>query len=333
MLELAQRRHGKLPWARLFEPAIDLAEQGFPVSPRLYTLIAGEQHLAQDRIRSYLLNMDGSPLAVGTILKNPAFAATLRRIAAEGADALYRGAIARDIVQTADGFASNPGDLTEADLASYKAKTRVPVCGRYRHYRVCGMPLPSSGGYTVLQILGLLEPFDMKAIGPNSLMSVHLFSEAGRLAFADRNQYLADPAFVRPPEGLLDPEYLRERSREIRIDRSMIVAEPGMPRPAIAGKDKVAFGAADALEFPSTSHISIVDRYGNALAMTTTIEDAFGSRLMTQSGFLLNNELTDFSFAPVVDGKPVANRVEAGKRAALGDVSDHRLRCQGAGCT
>ncbi len=317
MLELAHRQFGRLPWGRLFEPAIALAEHGFAVSPRLHSAIAGEKYLAQSRARAYFHNPDATPLAVGQMLRNPAFAATLRRIAAEGADALYQGAVARDIVATVRSAPANPGDVSEADLAGYRAKVRRPVCGLYRAYKVCGMPLPSSGGITVLQILGILEPFDMKALGAETLMSVHLFSEAGRLAYADRNQYLADPDFVTPPPGLTDPAYLRARSALIRLDASMGRAEPGMPVMTPARKPAgVArgFGAAVALEFPSTSHISIVDKYGNALAMTTTIEDAFGSRLMTRSGFLLNNELTDFAFVPEEGGKPVANRVEAGKR-------------------
>ena len=318
MLELAHRQYGKLPWAKLFEPAIALAEQGFAVSKRLNINIAGEKYLTQERAKAYFYNADGTPLAVGHTLKNPAFAATLKRIAAEGGDALYQGEIARDIVETARSHPTNPGDLTEADLAGYKAKVREPVCGPYRVYKVCGMPPPSSGGITVLQILGILEPFDMKALGKGSLISVHLFSEAGRLAYADRNQYLADPDFVKPPAGLTDPTYLRERSALIKLDASMGRGKAGTPATAPAAQKKVAalrsFGAGSALEFPSTSHISVVDQFGNALAMTTTIEDMFGSRLMTRSGFLLNNELTDFSFAPVDEGKPVANRVEAGKR-------------------
>jgi gamma-glutamyltranspeptidase/glutathione hydrolase len=318
LLELAHRQYGRLPWAKLFEPAIELAEHGFQVSPRLHIAIAGEKYLVQERARAYFFNADGSPLAVGQTLKNPAFAATLRLIAAEGAEPFYKGEIARDIVSTVRAHPTNPGDMTEADLSAYKAKVREPVCGIYRVYKVCGMPLPSSGGMTVLQILGVLEPFDMHALGPGSLMSVHLFSEAGRLAYADRNQYLADPDFVTPPPGLIDPAYLRQRSALIKFDASMDHARAGLPEVVPAARRKAAarvdFGADNALEFPSTSHISIVDRYGNALAMTTTIEDAFGSRLMTKSGFLLNNELTDFSFAPVDDGKPVANRVEAGKR-------------------
>jgi gamma-glutamyltranspeptidase / glutathione hydrolase len=317
MLELAHRQYGKLPWAKLFDAAIGLAERGFPVSPRLYAAIAGETHLTQDRAHAYFFNADGSPLAVGQTLKNPAFAATLKRIAEEGADAFYKGDIARDIVETVRSYPTNPGDITEADLAGYKAKVREPVCGRYRVYKVCGMPPPSSGGITVLEILGILEPFDLKSLGAQSLMSVHLFSEAGSLAYADRNVYLADPDFVPAPAGLIDPAYLRERSALIKLDASVGRAKAGAPPVRPAEGKKVAranLGVGEALELPSTSHISIVDKYGNALAMTTTIEDAFGSRLMTRSGFLLNNELTDFSFVPVEERRPVANRVEAGKR-------------------
>jgi len=315
VLELAHRQYGKLPWPKLFEGAIALAERGFPVSARLHGAIAAETRLTQEQARAYFYNPDGTPLPIGHVLRNPAFATTLKRIAAEGADALYKGEIARDIVDTVRS-AANPGDMTEADLARYKAKVREPVCGRYRAYRVCSMPPPSSGGTTVLQILGILEPFDMKALGAESLMSVHLFSEAGSLAYADRDHYLADPDFVPPPAGLTDPAYLRERASLISLDASFRRAQPGVP-PAPPARKKAAFedfGTGRALEFPSTSHISIVDRYGNAVAMTTTIEDVFGSRLMTRSGFLLNNELTDFSFRPVVDGRPVANRIEPGKR-------------------
>jgi gamma-glutamyltranspeptidase/glutathione hydrolase len=312
MLELAHRRYGRLPWATLFAPAIELAEHGFVVSPRLSRAIAAERYLRQDRARAYFHNADGTPLAAGQLLKNPAFAATLKRIAAEGANAFYTGEIARDVVDTADGYAANPGDLTTADLAAYRARVREPVCGNYRRYRVCGAPPPSSGGITVLQILGLLERFDMRAISSSDLINAHLFSEAGRLAYADREAYVGDPDFVAVPAGLTDRAYLRERSRLIRLDSSIGHARPGEPPPIAAGDG--AAGESEALEFPSTSHLSIVDRYGGAVAMTTTIEDAFGSKLMTAGGFLLNNELTDFTFAPVVSGRPVANRVEGGKR-------------------
>lgn len=312
MLELAHRRHGRLEWATLFDPAIRLAEQGFAVSRRLSRAIAGETHLRQDRARAYFHNADGTPLAVGQILRNPAFAATLKRVAAEGANAFYTGEIARDVVQTADGYVANPGDLTLEDLAGYQARVREPVCGLYRRYRVCGVPPPSAGGISVLQMLGMLERFDMKSIGNNELMNAHLFSEAGRLAYADRGAYVADPDFVAVPAGLIDSAYLRKRSGLISLDASVGHASPGTP--PMAASDGATFGRGEALEFPSTSHISIVDRYGDAVAMTTTIEDAFGSRLMTAGGFLLNNELTDFTFVPFASGRPVANRVEGGKR-------------------
>ena len=185
LLELAHRQYGRLPWAKLFEPAIQLAERGFAVSARLAILIAGEkQRFRQELARDYFFNPDGSPLAAGQTLRNPALATTLKQIAAHGTDVFYKGEIARDIVETVRAAPTNPGDMTEADLAAYKAKVREPVCGSYRGYRVCGMPLPSSGGITLLQILGILEPFDMHALGAGSLMSVHLFSEAGRLAYA-----------------------------------------------------------------------------------------------------------------------------------------------------
>jgi gamma-glutamyltranspeptidase/glutathione hydrolase len=313
MLELAHRSHGRLAWASLFDPAIRLAENGFVVSRRLSGAIAAERYLRQDRARSYFLNPDGTPLAVGQRVKNPAFAATLKRVAAEGAEAFYTGEIARDVVDTANGYAANPGDLTLADLASYRALAREPVCGRYRSYRVCGAPPPSSGGVAVLQILGMLERFDLRSMSSSELISAHVFDEAGRLAYADRGAYIADPDFFAVPAGLTDRGYLRERSQLIRLDASVGDARPGQP-PPVSAADEPPFAPGDALEFPSTSHLSIVDRHGGAVAMTTTIEDAFGSRLMTAGGFLLNNELTDFNFVPAASGHPVANRVEGGKR-------------------
>lgn len=311
MLEAAHRQHGRLPWARLFDDAIALAENGFAVSPRLHALLVQERHLTQPRARAYFHGSNGQPLPVGAMLRNPAYARTLRAIATGGADAFYTGPIAQDIVDTVTRAAS-PGDLTLADLAGYRALARTPLCDRYRRYRICGMPLPSSGTITILQMLKMLEPYDVAAMGPASFWSVHFVSEAGRLAFADRNVYEADPAFYRAPSWLLDDDYLRERSRLIRTDASMGQASPG--EPPLPALDKAAWGRDAALDLPSTSHVSIVDRDGNAVAMTTTIENQFGSRLMTPGGFLLNNELTDFSFVPEESGKPVANRVEAGKR-------------------
>jgi gamma-glutamyltranspeptidase / glutathione hydrolase len=314
LLETVHRRHGRLPWKRLFEPAIALAERGFAISPRLHALLAAEKHWVQPRARAYFLTADGAPRPVGALLKNPAYAHTLRTLAARGADALYTGPIADDIVRTADHAPAHPGDLTTRDLAGYRVVAREPVCGGYRGYRVCGVPPPSSGGIAVAQILGMLEPYDVASMGVESFWSVHFITEAERLAFADRDAWIADPAYVSPPPGLLGARYLHRRSMLISALSSIGHALPGDPRRAIARPAEIGWGIGAAAEFPSTSQLSIVDREGNAVSMTTTIEDAFGSRLMTEGGFLLNNELTDFSFAPVVDGKPVANRVEAGKR-------------------
>ena len=309
VLELAHRRYGKLPWAQLFAPAIALAEQGFPVSPRLRALLERDPYLRRDEpARSYFYAEDGTPRIR---LVNPDLAATLRAIAAGGADAFYQGAIAHDIVAAVAQAGASPGDLAESDLAGYAAKERPPVCGPYRGYRLCGMGPPSSGAATLLEMLGLLERFDLARDRPPSVEAVHLLAEAGRLAYADRGRYVADPGFVPVPlEGLLDGDYLKARA--LLIDPAHALpgpAAPGEPRGAHARQ----WGTDAAPELPSTSDISIVDRAGNALAMTTTIENVFGSRIMVR-GFLLNNELTDFSFLPEVEGRPVANRVEPGKR-------------------
>ena len=318
LLETVHRRHGRLDWQSLFAPAIALADNGFAISPRLHAALANEKYLRQDRARAYFLDADGRPKAAGTVLRNPAYASALRKIGIGGADAFYVGDIADDIIGTANAPSINPGDLTRDDLRGYRVRVREPVCNGYRVYRVCGMPLPG-GGVTVLAILGMLEPYSLADMGPASFWSVHFISEAGRLAFADRAAYLADPDFVAPPAGLLDPGYLRERSRLIRTTGSMGRAPPGDPPSTLPGSRKVALGEDAALEFPSTSHISIVDAYGNAVAMTTTIEDGFGSRLMTASGFLLNNELTDFSF--------VAGRErQAGRQPRRGATSGHARR-------
>ncbi len=311
MLALAHAKHGRLPWPKLFEPAISLAEAGFAISPRLHDMLAEEPHLAAaEPARSYFYGGDGKPKPVGTLLRNPELAATLRGIAEHGADFFYKGAVARDIVATVTHAPHNPGDLSEADFASYEAKERPPVCGPYRRYRICGMGPPSSGGVAVLQILGLLQRFDMRRMKPMAPEGFHLFAEAARLAYADRDRYLADSDVLPVPvQGLIDPAYLASRSRLIDIARDMGRAEPGTPpqRHALRWSDN------DGHDLPSTSHLSIVDRWGDAVSMTTTIENEFGSRLMVD-GFLLNNELTDFSFRPEVDGVPVANRVAPGKR-------------------
>jgi gamma-glutamyltranspeptidase/glutathione hydrolase len=310
LLEEAHRRWGKLPWAELFQPAIRLAEEGFAISPRLAGLLALEKNLARGpRAAALFYEADGKAKAAGTLLKNPAFAATLRAIAGRGAAAFYQGEIARDIVATVTGHPANPGDMTLADLAGYKVEERAPVCGRYRVYALCGMGPPSSGAIAVQQILGLLEGVDIARLGQGP-QAAHWLAEAGRLAFADRALYLADPAFVAvPAAGLIDEAYLRERARLIAPDRAMGKAAAGNPPNKRAGLLAPSEGIEN-----GTSHISVVDGAGNAVSMTTTIEDGFGSRLMTAGGFLLNNELTDFSFTPSEDGKPVANRVEPGKR-------------------
>ena len=310
MLEAVHRKYGKLPWATLFGPAIALCEQGFPVSPRLHALLLRDKFLPlQEKAKAYFYHADGSPRDVGEKLGNPELAGVFREIAKGGADAFYDGKIARDIVAAVHGQQKNPGLMTEADLSGYRAVERSPVCGNYRAYRLCGMPPPSSGGVAVLQILGMLSRFDM-GNQPESLQAVHLMAEAERLAFADRDRYLADPDFESVPlSGLIDPGYLASRAALIRDERAMEQVYPGKP----PGSARLKTEGGSAMEFHSTSQISVVDRWGNAVSMTTSIEDGFGSRVMVD-GFLLNNELTDFSFEPEREGKPVANRVEPGKR-------------------
>ncbi len=310
VLEEAHKRWGRLPWAETLAPAIRLAEEGFAISPRLAGLLAGEKSLSSDpRARAYFYREDGTPKAAGERLANPAFAKTLRTLAERGAGAFYEGEIAADILDVVRNHPTNPGDMTAEDLRAYRVEERAPVCGRYRVYRVCGMGPPSSGAVAVQQILGILEPHDLARIGPGP-EAAHLMSEAGRLAYADRALYLGDPAFVPVPlPGLVDRDYLSERARLVDPNRSMGRAKAGEP-PQRRGW---LFAPGEGVEF-GTSHISIVDGAGNAVSMTTTIEDGFGARVMTRGGFLLNNELTDFNFAPTEEGRPVANRVEPGKR-------------------
>jgi len=307
LFELAHKAHGRLPWAALFEPAIRLAEEGFAVSPRLNALIAQDKYLKSDATAAaYFHDASGAPLAVGTRLRNPAFAETLRRIARNGADAFYAGPIAEAIVTAVQGAATSPGRLGLADLAGYAAKQRDPVCAPYRVWRVCGMPPPTSGGVAVLQTLGILQGFDLPALAPDSVAAWHLIAEASRLAFADRNRFLADADFVPVPvNDLLDPAYLARRGALISPETSLGKAEPGLPTQNGAMPIQN--------DPPSTTHLVVVDAEGNGVSMTASIENAFGSRIMA-AGFMLNNELTDFSFRPEVDGRPVANRVQAGKR-------------------
>jgi gamma-glutamyltranspeptidase/glutathione hydrolase len=310
LLETAHRNWGKLSWQQVIEPAARLAEDGFAISPRLNGLLTQEKYLQNDPVaRATFYEADGKPKAVGTVLKNPAFAKTLRTVAEKGADAFYTGEIAQDIVATVTGHPTNPGDMTLEDLKGYRVQEREALCGTYRTYRICGMGPPSSGQVAVQQIMGVLETQDMASMKPGP-DAVHWIAEAGRLAYADRALFVADPAFVNVPvKGLTDPGYIKSRAALVDPNKSMGKAKPGDP----PFQKTFLWGPSEGIEF-GTSHISIVDRNGNAVSMTTTIEDGFGARIMTKSGFLLNNELTDFSFATTEDGKPIANRVEAGKR-------------------
>lgn len=309
LMHEAHKRYGKLGWARLFGPAIELAENGFVVSPRLARSIAMDQKrlATYSATRAYFFTADGVALKAGSVLKNPAYAQSLRLIAAQGPGVFYTGEIGRDIVAAVRGAKNNPGTLGMDDLAAYRVVERDAVCMTYRRNKVCGMGPPSSGALTVGQILGMLGHFKLADFSPRS---VHLIAEASRLAFADRGLYMADSDFVdMPTTGLLDPDYLKSRAQLIDPAQAAKTASPGRP----PWNTATARAMDSAIEFPSTSHMSIVDKDGNAVSLTTTIENGFGSRLMAR-GFLLNNELTDFSFVAQKDGKPVANRVEPGKR-------------------
>ncbi len=327
-LEAAHREHGRLPWAQLFEPAIRQARDGFPVGPRLASLLreGSARTLARDpQAAALYFHPDGRPLAAGETLRNPALADTLARVAAEGAQAMHTGPVAEDIVRAVRSHPSRPGLLGADDLASYRAVWREPVCTDYRRYRVCGMPPPSSGGIALAQMLGMLEAIDrrggvpLSALGPvpapfglePSPQGVHRLSEVGRLAFADRARYVADADFVSLPGGspaaLIAPTYLAQRAALVG-ERSLGRAEAGDPL-----GQRVAWADDAQLASSGTSQVSIVDAYGQAVSMTTTIESAFGARMVVR-GFVLNNQLTDFSFRPSESGRPVANRVEPGKR-------------------
>lgn len=315
LLAFAHGRHGRLPWAELFQPAIRLAEEGFPVPPRLAGVLTRWRQALQRRNDLHAVYYpDGEPLPVGAVLRNPDYAASLRLLAAGGPDAFYRGPLGAALVERLAKAATGSGlaTVTREDLAVYTVLEREPVCGTYRVWRICGMGPPSSGGIAVLQILGMLEGFDMKALGPASVAGRHLLAEASRLAFADRDMYVADPAFVAVPvAGLTDRAYVAERARLIRPDRATAgPASAGVPR---IREGRLRFAPAPEDDMPSTSHLSIVDGAGLAVAFTTTVEFAFGSGLIA-GGMVLNNQLTDFSFAPVKDGLPVANAPSGGKR-------------------
>jgi gamma-glutamyltranspeptidase / glutathione hydrolase len=325
MLEAVHRQYGRLPWANLFAPAIALSENGFKVSDRLHALLKADPYLRRDpQALAYFYRVDGSPHEVGHLLRNPALAQVLQKIATQGANALYVGEVAQAMVDKVRQHQANPGLLSLSDLSDYEPKKRLPICHAYTanagDFRICGFPPPSSGAITVGQILGILASTPARSLalqgGIPSAAWLHLYTEASRLAFADRNLYIGDPDFVDPPAGtwmsLLDPQYLAARSLLIAQGpgaKSMRQAQPGKPPGAKISHAPMP----DQTEY-GTSHISIVDAFGSALAMTTTIESAFGARQMVH-GFLLNNELTDFSFAPAdANGVPVANRVQPGKR-------------------
>ncbi|MCA3276390.1 MAG: gamma-glutamyltransferase [Roseomonas sp.] len=311
VLEAAHRAHGKLPWARLFEPAIRLAEEGFPVSARLSRQVAADTLLLKRDPASaaYFFTPDSQALPPGHRLRNPALAETLRAVARDGAAALQSGPIAEDIIAAIRNHPSNPGVMALEDLARYQPRQRSAICTPYRSFRVCGFPPPSSGGVAVAQILGVLEHFDMPRLDPRGADAAHLLAEAGRLAFADRNLFLADADFVPVPvRGLTDQAYLLTRAQLIDRDRALQNPRAGNP-----SWRETSFAPQTQEYEAGTSHIAIVDGAGNALSMTTTIEAIFGARIMVR-GFLLNNQLTDFSFAPEANGRPIANRVEAGKR-------------------
>ncbi|GAB2633088.1 gamma-glutamyltransferase family protein [Nocardia goodfellowii] len=324
MLELAHREHGKTAWRELFDPAIGLADRGFEISPRLAGQIAeSAKDLATDEAaKAYFLNADGSPKKADTLLTNPGMSKTLSAVATEGADAFYTGAIAQAIVDATASTAGGRtgGQITLADLAGYQPKKRTALCSGYRAHEICGMPAPSSGGSTVAATLGILENFDLAALKPDALdanggkpkaEAVHLISEAERLAYADRNKYVADEDFIPLPGGsmqtLIDKNYLKQRAGLINPSRSMGTAQPGDfgPVPLGVGQQPPEHG---------TSHISVVDKFGNAAALTTTVESAFGS-FHVVDGFVLNNQLTDFAADPLgADGAPVANRIQPNKR-------------------
>jgi gamma-glutamyltranspeptidase/glutathione hydrolase len=325
MLEQAHRRQGRLPWAELFEPAIALAEHGFTVSPRLQALLAGDVALKADaRAAAYFYRADGTPHPVGHVLRNPALAQLLRQLAGQGAVAFYQGAVARDMVERVRGHVGAPGPLGLADLAGYRSVERTPLCTDWTaRYRVCGMPPPSSGHLAMMQTLGMLQftpPLAQPLTdGVPGAAWLHRYTEAARLAFADRALYVADPDFVGAPGGdwnsLLAPAYLQQRAALIG-ERAMADAPAGTPAPP-----RTALAAQPAQAESGTSQISIIDARGNALSLTTSIQTAWGSRILADGGtglpggYLLNNQLTDFAFVPRdAAGVPVANRVQPGKR-------------------
>ena len=308
----SHQQYGQLQWKKLFQPAIKLAKKGFIVSPRLAALVAKDAtHLQRwPQTRHYFFDDQGQPIQAGQILINQPYANTLRKIADYGQKAFYQGDIAREIVNTVQNAVGNPGVLSSIDLASYRVKQRSPVCAPYRQYQICGMGPPSSGALTLGQIMAMLSHYPLAKMGADNINSWRLIGDASRLAFADRGRYMADSDYVpMPTTGLLDPAYIQQRAQLLATNKKLAAVKPGAPP-----WDHATLQTTDeAIELPSTTHFAIVDRQGNVVSMTSTIENSFGSRLMV-GGFLLNNELTDFSFRSHIDGVPIANRIEPGKR-------------------
>lgn len=308
----SHQQYGQLDWKKLFQPAIRLAKNGFIVSPRLAALVAKDAtHLQRWPVtKNYFFDAQGQPIQAGQKLINQPYADTLRKIADYGQKAFYQGDIAREIVNTVQNAIGNPGVLSSIDLASYKVKQRAPICAPYHQYQICGMGPPSSGALTLGQIMGMLSHYPLTTMGANNINSWRLIGDASRLAFADRGRYMADSDYVpMPTKGLLDPAYIQQRAQLLATNKKLISVEAGSPPWDYANLQTTD----EAIELPSTTHFAIVDRQGNVVSMTSTIENSFGSRLMV-GGFLLNNELTDFSFRSHIDGKPIANRIEPGKR-------------------
>ncbi|PSU82605.1 gamma-glutamyltransferase [Photobacterium phosphoreum] len=308
----SHQQYGQLQWKKLFQPAIKLAKKGFIVSPRLAALVAKDAtHLQRwPQTRNYFFDGQGQPIQAGQTLINQPYANTLRKIADYGQKAFYQGDIAREIVNTVQNAVGNPGVLSSIDLASYRVKQRSPVCAPYRQYQICGMGPPSSGALTLGQIMAMLSHYPLAKMGADNINSWRLIGDASRLAFADRGRYMADNDYVpMPTKGLLNPAYIQQRAQLLATNKKLAVVKPGDPP-----WDHATLQTTDeAIELPSTTHFAIVDRQGNVVSMTSTIENSFGSRLMV-GGFLLNNELTDFSFRSHIDGVPIANRIEPGKR-------------------
>ncbi|WED28623.1 gamma-glutamyltransferase [Vibrio sp. DW001] len=311
LLATMHEKYGQKSWSELFVPATKMATDGFTVSERLASSIANDKERLSryPDTKAYFFTSDGQPLAQGSTLKNPAYAKTLSTLAKEGESAFYQGQIAKDIVAKVTSITDNPGYLSQADFINYAVVERETTCAPYRQYDICGMGPPSSGALTVGQIMGISSHFDLSAMGPEDPVSWQIIGDASRLAFADRGRYMADADFVPVPEGLVDPDYLASRSSLIKKGSALATVTAGNPPWA----NKIALADDQSIELPSTTHLVIADKEGNIVSMTSTVENGFGSRVMS-NGFILNNELTDFSFATYKDGYPIANRLEPGKR-------------------